>query len=105
MIKTIAHRSSSVNKDRAQTLGIVNRSKNLRQSSPFFPKEITLAGFIQRHVMVKYIWCALFVTSQFEVFFMFPNQRFGEVSGYNMHIFVHPPLNFMCHCTEYKFNY
>jgi len=24
-------------------------------------------------------WCALFVTSQFEFIFMFPNQRFGEV--------------------------
>ena len=26
-----------------------------------------------------YIWCALFVTSQFDVIFMFPNQHFGEV--------------------------
>jgi len=25
------------------------------------------------------IWCALFVTSQFDVISMFPNQRFGEV--------------------------
>jgi len=25
------------------------------------------------------IWWALFVTSQYDVIFMFPNQRFGEV--------------------------
>jgi len=25
------------------------------------------------------LWCAVFVTSQFDVIFMFPNQRFGEV--------------------------
>jgi len=36
-------------------------------------------GFIQWHMVVIYIWCALFVTSQFEVIFMFPNQRFGKV--------------------------
>jgi len=36
-------------------------------------------GFIQWHMVVIYIWCALFVMSQFDVIFMFPNQRFGEV--------------------------
>jgi len=35
--------------------------------------------FINRHVVAICIWCALFVTSQFHVIFMFPNQRFGEV--------------------------
>jgi len=35
------------------------------------------------------IWCALFVTSQFDVIFMFPNQRFGEVFWHNMHIRLH----------------
>jgi len=29
--------------------------------------------------VVIYIWCALFVTPQFDVIFLFPNQRFGEV--------------------------
>jgi len=29
----------------------------------------------QGHMVV--IWCALFVTSHFDVIFMFPNQRFG----------------------------
>ena len=30
----------------------------------------------------------LFVTSQFDVIFMFPNQRFGKVSGHNMRILL-----------------
>jgi len=32
---------------------------------------------VQGHMVA--IWCALFLTSQFDVIFMFPNQRFGEV--------------------------
>jgi len=36
-------------------------------------------GFIQWHMVVICIWCALFVTSQFHVIFMFPKQSFGEV--------------------------
>jgi len=36
-------------------------------------------GLIQWHMVVIRIWFALFVTSQFNVIFMFPNQRFGEV--------------------------
>jgi len=35
-------------------------------------------GLIQWH-MVIYIWCTLFVTSQFDGIFMFLNQRFCEV--------------------------
>jgi len=35
--------------------------------------------FIQQHMVVISIWCALFVTSQFDVTVIFPNQRFGEV--------------------------
>jgi len=46
-------------------------------------------GFIQCHVVVICIWCALFVTSQFDVVFMFLNQRFGEVCRYNMHTLLH----------------
>jgi len=34
---------------------------------------------VQCHMVVICIWCALFVTSQFDVISMFPNQRFGEV--------------------------
>jgi len=36
-------------------------------------------GLVQDHMVVICIWCALFVTSQFDVMSMFPNQRFGEV--------------------------
>jgi len=36
-------------------------------------------AFIQWHMVVICVWGALFVTSQFDVVFMFPNQRFGEV--------------------------
>jgi len=35
---------------------------------------------VQGHMVVICIWCALFVTSQFDVMSMYPNQRFGEVS-------------------------
>jgi len=35
--------------------------------------------FIQWQMVVICFWCADFVTSQFDVIFMFTNQRFGEV--------------------------
>jgi len=38
-----------------------------------------MGGFVQGHMVVICIWCAPFVTSQFDVIFIFPNQRFGEV--------------------------
>jgi len=41
--------------------------------------EIFHRGFIQCHMVVICIWCALFVTSHCDVIQMFPNQRFGEV--------------------------
>jgi len=36
-------------------------------------------GFIQWHMVLVCWWCVVFVMSQFDVIFMFPNQRFGEV--------------------------
>jgi len=36
-------------------------------------------AFILWHMVVICIWCVLFVTAQFDVIFMFPNQHFGEV--------------------------
>jgi len=36
-------------------------------------------GFTQWHMVVICIWYARFVTSQFDVIFMFPNQRFREI--------------------------
>jgi len=38
-----------------------------------------MGGFIQWNVVVICFWCGFFVTSQFDVTFMFPNQRFGEI--------------------------
>jgi len=59
-------------------------------------------GFIQWHTVVICLWCAVFVTSRFDVIFMFPNQRFGEVCWHNMHIPLQALPYFMSHCTEYK---
>jgi len=42
-------------------------------------RKFSWGGFIQWHMVVICICCALFVTSQFDVMFMFPNERFGEV--------------------------
>jgi len=36
-------------------------------------------GLVKGHMAVICIWFALFVTSQFDVISMFPNQRFGDV--------------------------
>ena len=64
-------------------------------------QKIFMGGFTQQHMVVFSIWCALFVTSQFDVTVIFPNQRFGEVCWLNMHIFLHSLPYFMGHCTEY----
>jgi len=44
-----------------------------------YPEKFHGGGFIQWHMLVICIWCALFMTSQVDVIFMFPNERFGEV--------------------------
>ena len=62
-------------------------------------QKIFMGGFVQGRMVVICIWCALFVTSQFDVIFMFPNQRFGEVCWHNMHTFLHPLPLFLCHCS------
>jgi len=51
-------------------------------------RKFSRGGFIQ-HTVIICIWCALFVTSQFDAIFMFPNQRFGEVCWHNMRILLH----------------
>ena len=49
-----------------------------------------------------FLWCAVFVTSQFDVILMFPSQRFGEVYGMTcMFFYTYSPF-FMSLCTEYK---
>jgi len=42
-------------------------------------RKFSWGGVIQWHRVVICIWYALFVTSQNDVIFLFPNQRFGEV--------------------------
>jgi len=61
-----------------------------------------MGGFIQWHMVVIYIWCALFVTSQFDVMFMFPNQRLAKFVDIIGIFFYTHSLCFMCHCTDYK---
>ena len=62
-----------------------------------------MGGFNQWHLVVICIWCALFVTSQLDVRFMFANQLFREICWHNIHILLHALPQFMCHnCTEYK---
>ena len=57
-------------------------------------------GLVQGHVVV--IWCALFVTSQFNVIFMFPNYVLAKfVDIICIFLYIHSPY-LMCHCTEYK---
>jgi len=51
-------------------------------------QKIFMGSFTQWHMVVICIWCALFVTSQFDVIFMFPNQRFGEVCWHDRHILL-----------------
>jgi len=43
-------------------------------------KIFMVGALVQGHMVVICIWCSLFVTSQFDVISMFPNQRLGEVS-------------------------
>jgi len=56
-------------------------------------QKILMEGLVQGHMVVICIWCSLFVTSQFDVISMFPNQRFGEVSWHdNAHFSTSTPL-------------
>jgi len=54
-----------------------------------------MGGFHSVAYWAVCIWCALFVTSQFDVIFMFPNQRFDEVCWHIMHILLHA-LSLFC---------
>ena len=42
-------------------------------------RKFSWGDFIQWHTVVICIWCALFLTLQFDVVSMLPNERFGEV--------------------------
>jgi len=49
------------------------------ERSQWRTQKIFMEGLVQGPMVVICFWCALFVTSQFDVISMFPNQRFGEV--------------------------
>ena len=53
------------------------------RTSVAYAENFHWAGLVQGHMVVNCVWCSLFVTSQFDVICMFPNQRFGEVSWHN----------------------
>ena len=53
--------------------------QNLLVGAVAYAENFHGGGLVQGHMMVICIWCVLFVTSQFDVISMFPNQRFGEV--------------------------
>jgi len=42
-------------------------------------RKFSWGGLVKDYMVVICIWCALFVTSQFDVISTVPNQRFGEV--------------------------
>jgi len=48
------------------------------------------------------MWCALYVASQFDVIFMFPNNILDKFVDTICIFFCTRSLYFMCHCTEYK---
>jgi len=52
-------------------------------------RKFSWGGFIQWHMVVICIWCALFITSQFDVIFMLPNHPFREICWYAMHVLLH----------------
>jgi len=52
-------------------------------------QKILLGDSFKWHTVVICIWCALFVTSQFAVIFMFSKQCFGAVCWRNVHIIRH----------------
>ena len=64
------------------------KRKNCRRSVAY-AENFHGGDLVQGHMVVICFWCALFVTSQFDVISMFPNQRFGEVCWHSMHIFLH----------------
>jgi len=52
-------------------------------------------------MVVICIWCALFVTSKFDVIFMFPNNVLAKFVDI-MCIFFYTHSLILCHCTAYK---
>jgi len=65
-------------------------------------QKILMGGFIQLHMVVICIWCALFVTSQLTSYSSFQTNvlaKFVDIIG--ICFYTHSSY-FMCHCTDYK---
>ena len=61
--------------------GLRDRTCSFRKGIPSsgVRRKFSWGGFCQWNMVVICICCSLFVTSQFDVIFIFPNQHFGEV--------------------------
>jgi len=57
----------------------IDKQRSRLCHTPMAYEENFHGGFIQWHMVLICIWCALLVTSQFDDIFMFSNQCFGEV--------------------------
>ena len=68
---------------------LLTHSSHLCASDSGVRRKFSSMIFIQWHMVVIFIWCVPFVTSQFDVIFILPNQRFGEVCWHSMHIRLH----------------
>jgi len=56
-----------------------HEQKTVEKHSVAYAENFHGERFVQWHRVVICIWCALFVTSEFDVIVLFPNQRFSEV--------------------------
>jgi len=65
-------------------------------------RKISLGCFIQWNMVVIFIWCSLFVTSQYGVILMFPNHVLAKFVDIICIIVYTRSPQFMCHWTEYK---
>ena len=65
-------------------------------------RKFSWVGFVEWHMVVIGIWCALFVTSQLTSYSCFQTNLLAKfVDIICIFFYIHSPY-FMCHCTEYK---
>jgi len=71
-------------------------------SSLAYAENFHVGGFIQWHMLVICIWCALFLTSQFTSYSCFQSNVLATfIETICIFLYTQFPY-FMCHCTEYK---
>jgi len=68
----------------------------------FYTAVVSVQGFIQWHVVVICIWCALFVMSQFDVIFTFQTDVLAKFVDIICIFCYRRSPYFICHCTENK---